>query len=168
MKTKSKRFVNLATLCLALLGTTLLMEQPVRAEVVTKVQQDEKADWYRGYEEGLKKGKAASQREDLVRKEIPVPEGVSDKGEYWDGFETGYSAGWYQNHDFVGGSDSGTSSNQSEQEEQESNDPSQDDGGVQGSEDSGSQQENTISPIVQAVLNVLTNILDSFLTWLDS
>lgn len=34
MKTKSKRFLNLATLCLALLGTTLLMARPVKAEVV--------------------------------------------------------------------------------------------------------------------------------------
>ncbi|VHM38841.1 hypothetical protein [Streptococcus pyogenes] len=32
MKTRSKRFLNLATLCLALLGTTLLMAQPVKAE----------------------------------------------------------------------------------------------------------------------------------------
>ncbi|VHA85014.1 hypothetical protein [Streptococcus pyogenes] len=31
MKTKSKRFLNLATLCLALLGTTLLMARPVKA-----------------------------------------------------------------------------------------------------------------------------------------
>ncbi|SUO45749.1 hypothetical membrane associated protein [Streptococcus pyogenes] len=28
MKTKSKRFLNLATLCLALLGTALLMGRP--------------------------------------------------------------------------------------------------------------------------------------------
>ncbi|HER6416902.1 TPA: hypothetical protein VLO78_000473 [Streptococcus pyogenes] len=34
MKTKSKRFLNLATLCLALLGTTLLMGRPVKAEGV--------------------------------------------------------------------------------------------------------------------------------------
>ncbi|HEP4577285.1 TPA: hypothetical protein VCT85_001539, partial [Streptococcus pyogenes] len=34
MKTKSKRFLNLATLCLALLGTTLLMGQPIKAEAV--------------------------------------------------------------------------------------------------------------------------------------
>ncbi|HFN2786403.1 TPA: hypothetical protein ACHDB9_000240 [Streptococcus pyogenes] len=34
MKTKSKRFLNLATLCLALLGTTLLMARPVKAEVI--------------------------------------------------------------------------------------------------------------------------------------
>ncbi|HER4531690.1 TPA: hypothetical protein VKN04_000084 [Streptococcus pyogenes NGAS751] len=32
MKTRSKRFVNLATLCLALLGTTLLTTQPVKAD----------------------------------------------------------------------------------------------------------------------------------------
>ncbi|VGV80336.1 Uncharacterised protein [Streptococcus pyogenes] len=32
MKTKSKRFLKLATLCLALLGTTLLMTQPVKAD----------------------------------------------------------------------------------------------------------------------------------------
>ncbi|HEP6531799.1 TPA: hypothetical protein VC886_001539 [Streptococcus pyogenes] len=36
MKTKkSKRFLNLATLCLALLGTTLLMAQPANAEEVS-------------------------------------------------------------------------------------------------------------------------------------
>ncbi|VGU94383.1 hypothetical protein [Streptococcus pyogenes] len=34
MKTKSKRFLNLATLCLALLGTTLLTTQPAEAEVI--------------------------------------------------------------------------------------------------------------------------------------
>ncbi|VGT85493.1 hypothetical membrane associated protein [Streptococcus pyogenes] len=34
MKTKSKRFLNLATLCLTLLGTTLLTTQPVKAEGV--------------------------------------------------------------------------------------------------------------------------------------
>ncbi|HGK8167298.1 TPA: hypothetical protein ACJ7EN_000588 [Streptococcus pyogenes] len=31
MKTRSKRFLNLATLCLALLGTALLMGRPVKA-----------------------------------------------------------------------------------------------------------------------------------------
>ncbi|HHD5558264.1 TPA: hypothetical protein ACNYSN_000997 [Streptococcus pyogenes] len=36
MKTKSKRFLNLATLCLALLSTTLLMTQPVKAEVISE------------------------------------------------------------------------------------------------------------------------------------
>ncbi|HEQ5503775.1 TPA: hypothetical protein VHD08_001800, partial [Streptococcus pyogenes] len=43
MKTKSKRFLNLATLCLALLGTTLLMEQPVKAEVQV-IRQEQLSD----------------------------------------------------------------------------------------------------------------------------
>ncbi len=38
MKTKSKRFLNLATLCLALLGTALLMGCPVKAETEAEVQ----------------------------------------------------------------------------------------------------------------------------------
>ncbi|HER2672243.1 TPA: hypothetical protein VJY79_001716 [Streptococcus pyogenes] len=43
MKTKSKRFLNLATLCLALLGTTLLMGEPVKAEAtrILNVQQEQ-------------------------------------------------------------------------------------------------------------------------------
>ncbi|HGM4715108.1 TPA: hypothetical protein ACKPTE_001746 [Streptococcus pyogenes] len=36
MKTKSKRFLNLATLCLALLSITLLTTQPVKAEVISE------------------------------------------------------------------------------------------------------------------------------------
>ncbi|HER7749287.1 TPA: hypothetical protein VO477_000604 [Streptococcus pyogenes] len=39
MKTRSKRFLNLATLCLALLGITLLMARPVKAEFVPTHQQ---------------------------------------------------------------------------------------------------------------------------------
>ncbi|HHD5969239.1 TPA: hypothetical protein ACNY5E_000646 [Streptococcus pyogenes] len=44
MKTKSKRFLNLATLCLALLGTTLLMGRPVKAEVVSRDNSTEQTD----------------------------------------------------------------------------------------------------------------------------
>ncbi|VGT85517.1 hypothetical membrane associated protein [Streptococcus pyogenes] len=57
MKTKSKRFLNLATLCLALLGTTLLMGQPVKAEAVLArgtQQTDENAEaeyYYKEYKE---------------------------------------------------------------------------------------------------------------------
>ncbi|HEQ4500076.1 hypothetical protein [Streptococcus pyogenes] len=36
MKTRSKRFLNLATFCLALLSTTLLTTQPVKAEVISE------------------------------------------------------------------------------------------------------------------------------------
>ncbi|VHE09202.1 Uncharacterised protein [Streptococcus pyogenes] len=63
MKTKSKRFLNLATLCLALLGTTLLMEQPVKAETSTvrSLVRGGK-DYQRDYEEGLKAGKEAARK----------------------------------------------------------------------------------------------------------
>ncbi|MEY1913124.1 hypothetical protein AB7826_03220 [Streptococcus pyogenes] len=45
MKTKSKRFLNLATLCLALLGTTLLMGRPVKAEVVSRDNSTEQTEY---------------------------------------------------------------------------------------------------------------------------
>ncbi|HEP4818970.1 TPA: hypothetical protein VCV81_001409 [Streptococcus pyogenes] len=40
MKTRPKRFLNLATLSLALLGTTLLMAQPVKADNDTRESQE--------------------------------------------------------------------------------------------------------------------------------
>ncbi|HHJ0088361.1 TPA: hypothetical protein ACQD5C_000223 [Streptococcus pyogenes] len=40
MKTKSKRFLNLVTLCLALLGTTLLMGRPVKAEEDSDIKKE--------------------------------------------------------------------------------------------------------------------------------
>ncbi|HES6778377.1 TPA: hypothetical protein VO310_000451 [Streptococcus pyogenes] len=50
MKTKSKRFLNLATLCLALLGTTLLMTQPVKAgESGAAYVSDYEGPYYEGW-----------------------------------------------------------------------------------------------------------------------
>lgn len=68
MKTKkSKRFLNLATLCLALLGTTLLMAHPVNAEVAKQSGGSDKSEVQEqspyekgkseGYQLGLKEGK---------------------------------------------------------------------------------------------------------------
>ncbi|VGT77728.1 hypothetical membrane associated protein [Streptococcus pyogenes] len=190
MKTRSKRFLKLATLCLALLGTNLLTTQPAEAEVILlpingngsgssksqaksqAAEDDLKVDWYKGYRDGLKKGEEASEYEDLVREEIPVPQGVSDKTEYWDGYETGYSEGWHKKHGFGESSDSDTDSNQNKhsQEGQEADDSSQDDGGHQDSVDSSSQQEDTdiISPIVETVLQAVLDVLSSFLSWLAS
>ncbi|VHB06991.1 hypothetical protein [Streptococcus pyogenes] len=73
MKTKSKRFVNLATLCLALLGTTLLMEQSAEAEVIliprydwssrgSKSQAKEDSPHQRGRVDGHKAGLEAAKR----------------------------------------------------------------------------------------------------------
>ncbi|HEQ2372574.1 TPA: hypothetical protein ACQOLV_000312 [Streptococcus pyogenes] len=123
MKTKSKRFLNLATLCLALLGTTLLTTEPVKAEVVMTQrsagdskkpengeQQDQdrvqdrgdnvtKEDWDRGYDDGYKKGEESNTREELDRRTFDsFPEGISDQGDYLDGYEGGYEAGWRKGH----------------------------------------------------------------------
>lgn len=189
MKTKSKRFLKLATLCLALLGTTLLTTQPAEAEVILlpitghgsggsnsqakyQAEDDLKADWYKGYNDGLKNGEAASRLEDLVREKIPVPQGVSDKTEYWDGYETGYSEGWYKKHgvDESNASDTGSSQNKNSQEEKESGDPSQDGRERQDSVDSSSQQEemDMISPVIQAVLQTVLGVFSSFLNWLEA
>ncbi|HGM9000959.1 TPA: hypothetical protein ACKQOX_000459 [Streptococcus pyogenes] len=58
MKTKSKRFLNLATLCLALLGTTLLMARPVKAEVSRSegAERTEQQNLFRGPQEDFEEG----------------------------------------------------------------------------------------------------------------
>ncbi|HES8071653.1 TPA: hypothetical protein VPA42_001107 [Streptococcus pyogenes] len=191
MKTKSKRFLNLATLCLALLGTTLLMAHPVKAEV-TKTgvstisgsdegEGSEKYWWNRGHTDGYKEGEKSEIQKEIDRKSFSsFPEGLSDddyenKGEYMDGYETGYSEGWHSKHGYGGSSDSDTASNQNKhsQERQETDDSSQDDRGHRGSVDSTPQQEDTdmISPIVETVETVLLAVLDvcsSFLSWLGA
>ncbi|HER6426927.1 hypothetical protein [Streptococcus pyogenes] len=60
MKTKSKRFLNLATLCLALLGTALLMEQSAEAEVILIPR----PDWTSRGSGSQAKSQAKSQAED--------------------------------------------------------------------------------------------------------
>ncbi|HEQ4658884.1 hypothetical protein [Streptococcus pyogenes] len=109
MKTKSKRFLNLATLCLALLGTTLLTTQPVKAEIVKSPEAEQtvmqkngvtetgddnsyQKEWDRGYDEGYKKG---NERNSPKKPEHPP---VADGSGYSDGYSTGYGAGWYDGH----------------------------------------------------------------------
>ncbi|HEP1960390.1 hypothetical membrane associated protein [Streptococcus pyogenes] len=127
MKTKSKRFLNLATLCLALLGTTLLMEQPVKAEAVAvkEVQQieenaedsDIKREYMdrlkitnsdleeqehlknrvQGYLSGYKEGFRGSTRPET--EDIPIPDGFEgDTGDYKDGYEEGFGEGRRKNY----------------------------------------------------------------------
>ncbi|HER1857730.1 TPA: hypothetical protein VJO59_000472 [Streptococcus pyogenes] len=88
MKTKSKRFLNLATLCLALLGTTLLIAQPVKAEVTVATT------------EGVHQT-AEAENEDIIKEEYMTLLGLSDsdlqnpleearyKG-YVDGYRKGF------------------------------------------------------------------------------
>ncbi|VHM11656.1 hypothetical protein [Streptococcus pyogenes] len=112
MKTKSKRFLNLATLCLALLGTTLLMAQPVKAEERIQVQdnsellgsgiqqEDFEKAFEQGRDEGLKDGLKGTAKRD--RNTITAPDGLPED-DYRDGYEQGYDEGyigWSSEHPF--------------------------------------------------------------------
>ncbi|EMO8655615.1 TPA: hypothetical protein ACKTEE_001625 [Streptococcus pyogenes] len=113
MKTKSKRFLNLATLCLALLGTTLLMAHPVKAEVARQSVEQEVTQqrnrvtdttggtdgdeshkqWNRGYDKGYEEGLSGSDR--IERDDIDVPEDIASqyRDDYKDGYEGGFEDG---------------------------------------------------------------------------
>ncbi|HGM9042855.1 TPA: hypothetical protein ACKPVG_000725 [Streptococcus pyogenes] len=122
MKTKSKRFLNLATLCLALLGTTLLMGQPVKAEVeqangerVTAVGTDDEDSsikqkyfetWGRGdedldltnqYYKGRLDGYVAGYKEGQKSDSSKEPKGVyqteNGDNEYKNGYNDTYPVG---------------------------------------------------------------------------
>ncbi|HEP1508923.1 TPA: hypothetical protein VB514_000617 [Streptococcus pyogenes] len=106
MKTRSKRFLNLATLCLALLGTTLLMEQPVKAEAIRTDGQtehisqstdgqstDRQKDRDAGYEAGLRDGRRDAQTLSEPR-EPDQDQGDFKSLDYCDGYFIGYYRGW--------------------------------------------------------------------------
>ncbi|EPA2134656.1 hypothetical protein [Streptococcus pyogenes] len=90
MKTKSKRFLKLATLCLALLSTTLLMTQPVKAET------SETSGFYkardRGETDGYRFGLSGG---DLDLGKIKVPSDIEYEfgSDYKDAYEGGYERG---------------------------------------------------------------------------
>ncbi|HER4805245.1 TPA: hypothetical protein VKP28_001577, partial [Streptococcus pyogenes NGAS130] len=122
MKTKSKRFLNLATLCLALLGTTLLMEQSAEAEVIliprpdwtsrgsgsqAKSQAKSQAEddpYQRGREDGHKAGLEAAKKSGnptISPDAVPKPYDSDERKNalyrsgYTDMYKHGYSAGRY-------------------------------------------------------------------------
>ncbi|HGS8393190.1 TPA: hypothetical protein ACMHGD_000621 [Streptococcus pyogenes] len=118
MKTRSKRFLNLATLCLALLGTTLLMGRPVKAEVVQSVGGDRSAeeekikndymkrlglsdltgqydkDRFEGYLDGYKDGRRPGAPESPKKTERYDPESQNPSDGYGDGYGGGYTDGY--------------------------------------------------------------------------
>ncbi|MEN4344547.1 hypothetical protein [Streptococcus pyogenes] len=130
MKTKSKRFQNLAALCLALLGTTLLMVHPVNAKEVfpsvevegtsnreyyseTQGEYEEEAESFLGdrvrdrefgRQNGEKDGKEGKNGfgPTISRDNIPVRENIKHEDEYKNGYQEGYSQGWHQVHPFQG------------------------------------------------------------------
>ncbi|HEP1422164.1 TPA: hypothetical protein VIB68_000623 [Streptococcus pyogenes] len=121
MKTKSKRFLNLATLCLALLGTTLLTTQPVKAEAIRTDGQTEhisqstdgqstdgqstdgqstdgqstdgQKDRDAGYKDGLRDGRRDAQTLSEPR-EPDQDQGDFKSLDYCDGYFIGYYRGW--------------------------------------------------------------------------
>ncbi|HEQ4642104.1 TPA: hypothetical protein ACJOJV_001319 [Streptococcus pyogenes] len=88
MKTKSKRFLNLATLCLALLGTTLLMGQPVKAEGVSN---PDESSLYTSNNDGGEGG-ADLRRQYLTERSLTEDQLIGD--EYYQGGFDGYLAGY--------------------------------------------------------------------------
>ncbi|HHK1540332.1 TPA: hypothetical protein ACQOH6_000887, partial [Streptococcus pyogenes] len=125
MKTKkSKRFVNLATLCLALLGTTLLMEQSAEAEVIliprpdwtsrgsgSQAKSQAKDDPYqRGREDGHKAGlEAAKGHGDstISSDAVPKPYGSDEQKNhlYRSGYLDMYRHGYSQGQHTLGGNE---------------------------------------------------------------
>ncbi|HEP2035842.1 hypothetical membrane associated protein [Streptococcus pyogenes] len=122
MKTRSKRFLNLATLCLALLGTTLLTTQPVKAAEISGSRSGEQVTnrrqfggYQEAYDQGLKEGYEEGRKEgapedpennDNVRKNADYkPSNVGDPNVgypydgYRDGFDSGYAKGWHETND---------------------------------------------------------------------
>ncbi|HEP2074423.1 TPA: hypothetical protein VH789_000461 [Streptococcus pyogenes] len=103
MKTRSKRFLKLATLCLALLSTTLLMAQPVKARDNQSQQQEHvsnnivedsqknDSDYDQGYKEGYKDGQKEGAPADPDKKE---DEFKNKSLRYGDGYYLGYYRGW--------------------------------------------------------------------------
>ncbi|HER1853977.1 TPA: hypothetical protein VJO57_001107 [Streptococcus pyogenes] len=89
MKTKSKRFLNLATLCLALLGTTLLMTHPVKAEAEAEAEvQSISRDTDTGLKDTIRErymGEMGISSDDLERQ--------SDYKNRFEGYFKGYSDG---------------------------------------------------------------------------
>ncbi|AIQ02292.1 hypothetical protein [Streptococcus pyogenes] len=106
MKTKSKRFLNLATLCLALLGTTLLMAHPVKADgdLVAEVYQKGRDDGEKaGYDEGKKENSPRVPKIDNPRpSSTPYDQNPTLKAEYGNGYSdaylSGYNKGWGETH----------------------------------------------------------------------
>ncbi|VHC87150.1 Uncharacterised protein [Streptococcus pyogenes] len=97
MRTKSKHFLKLATLCLALLGTTLLTTQPVKAEGVqyslgSGVSSDSS-------EQSSSTGQTGENAEDdNIKKEYMARVGLDELKEQYDkarfqGYLNGYKEG---------------------------------------------------------------------------
>ncbi|HHJ9475937.1 TPA: hypothetical protein ACQNZQ_000285 [Streptococcus pyogenes] len=173
MKTKSKRFLNLATLCLALLGTTLLMAHPVKAEAVKRSEGSDKSKVQEqspyekgkleGYKAGLDEGKkkeAPSEPSKKLPDSIPY-DTHNDKYYYRLGYEEGYTQGYYKGKSESGQSEQDDISQESQEKgKSESGQSEQDDiSQEKGKSESGQSEQDDISqeslsPIFDAIVGV--------------
>ncbi|HFK6039753.1 hypothetical protein AXK21_01840 [Streptococcus pyogenes] len=182
MKTKSKRFLNLATLCLALLGTTLLMAHPVKAEMMQKSDYmaqfwagdsgEYPADLearYKGYVDGYKKGLEG--HDVPTRPNIQVPRDVpsSNDTEYKDGYEEGLAKG-QRERDSLG--TTGKTSQESEGRQAGSETPEASRESEEGQEESDDQQGDMLTPIVETIIEAVEAVLEEawayVLSWFNS
>ncbi|HFK5820457.1 TPA: hypothetical protein ACGYS2_001106 [Streptococcus pyogenes] len=192
MKTKSKRFLNLATLCLALLGTTLLIEQPVKAEGMEARSEEQvterrqfgnyKEDHERGRKEGYEAGSKPGAPEHPTKTREYDPDSRDVTNGYNDGYGYGYSEGWNESRWHGShGKDAGPSDNPQERpsdnpQERPSDNPQEKgsqegtrEKGKSGSEQDGKSQESQESILdLEPIFETIVKVFEWIYTWVFS
>ncbi|WP_136265103.1 hypothetical protein [Streptococcus pyogenes] len=168
MKTKSKRFVNLATLCLALLGTTLLMEQPVKAygrqdeSALQQTNYDQEVD--RGYREGYLAGSRPDAPKNPKRTLEYDPDSTDPHNGYNDGYSSGYSAGWHTTH----------GNSESQGEDARPSDNPQEKGSQEGTREKGKSESEQDDESQESILDLepifetIVRVFEWIYTWVFS
>ncbi|HFK0955660.1 TPA: hypothetical protein ACGYPT_001531 [Streptococcus pyogenes] len=172
MKTKkSKRFLNLATLCLALLGTTLLMGRPVKAEVISvKAEVISKREYmtryweggsdkypaylearYKGYVEGYNEGLEGQDRPKRDNIKVPGDVQLSYDTDYRDGYEEGFGEGHHKHDPLKTEAEEDSQRSEERQEGRE--------------EESDNQQGDMLTPIVDAIVDAIVGAWGYVLSW---
>ncbi|HEP2341773.1 TPA: hypothetical protein VG339_001294 [Streptococcus pyogenes] len=169
MKTKSKRFVNIATLCLALLGTTLLMEQPVKAygrqdeSALQQTDYDQEVD--RGYREGYLAGSRPDAPKNPKRTLEYDPDSTDPHNGYNDGYGSGYSAGWRTTHGNSESQGEDTESSVDSQRKESQDTESSVDSQRKESQDE-ERETKDLSPL-DILYGVFGTVLDFVLSWFE-
>ncbi|HHJ9521987.1 TPA: hypothetical protein ACQN0I_000576 [Streptococcus pyogenes] len=184
-KTLSKRFQNLAALCLALLGTTLLMEQPVKAaersdshseEQVTERRQSKTygegyTESYRkgydeGYNEGFKKDipQYPENNKNVINNKNYTPDSIRGPYDaYSDGFDSGYAAGWHKANDGGNSHHEESQDRDEAQDVEESTEKSHDEESQDNHETSSEGKNSTVD---STVFGLLSEIVETFVAFL--
>ncbi|HHD5572800.1 TPA: hypothetical protein ACNYSJ_000198 [Streptococcus pyogenes] len=181
MKTKSKRFLNLVTLCLALLGTTLLMGRPVKAEEDSDIKKEymkrlmltdsdlEPGGYFSKRVQGYLKGYADGQRKDAREPDSNSygPNFDAYDG-YKDGYDEGYDEGWRKANE-AGGSHSDESQSSGGTQDQDKVEKSTEGSHNEESQDNheaSKEGENSTDDLT--VSGLLSGIVETFVAFLWS